>query len=154
MKNKPKILILDIETSPLLSYCWALFDQNVALNQIKQDWFILSFAAKWLGDPPSKTMYMDQRSNKNVEDDSKLLKSVWKLIDEADVLLTQNGKRFDAKKLNARFILNGLTPPSSYQHIDTLQIAKKNFAFTIRVLNGAVSINDSENRQQGNHDKH
>lgn len=77
---------------------------------------------------------MDQRNVKKIEDDSKILKGIWKLLDEADIVITQNGKRFDEKKLNARFILMGLKPPSSYRHIDTRQIAKKKFAFTSNSL--------------------
>ena len=46
----PKILCFDIETLPLESYTWGLFDQNVGLNQIKTDWAALSIAAKWLGE--------------------------------------------------------------------------------------------------------
>lgn len=132
--NGPKILLLDIETAPILGYCWGLWENNIALNQVHTDWFILSWAAKWLGDPPSKTMYMDQRKAKNIEDDSELLKQVWKLMDEADILLTQNGKSFDTKKLNARFILNGMQPPSSFKHIDTMLLAKKHFAFSSNKL--------------------
>lgn len=132
--NGPKVLILDIETAPMLGYIWGLWDQNVALNQIHTDWYVLSWAAKWLGDPPSKVMYMDQRDAKNIEDDSKLMKKIWELLDEADVIITQNGKKFDQKKLNARFILNKMQPPSSYKHIDTLAIAKKHFAFTSNKL--------------------
>jgi hypothetical protein len=130
MSGKPKILALDIETAPMLANVWGLWDQNVGLNQIESDWHILSWCAKWVGDPASKTMYMDQRRAKNIEDDRKILEGIWKLLDEADVILTQNGKAFDEKKLNARFILNGMKPPSSYKHIDTRQIAKKKFAFT------------------------
>ncbi len=132
--SKPKILALDIETAPVLGYVWALFDQNVALNQIEKDWHVLSWAAKWVGDAPSKTMYMDQRNAKNIEDDSRILKKIWELIDESDIVLTQNGKKFDLKKLNARFIQHGFQPPSSYKHIDTLVIAKKHFAFTSNKL--------------------
>lgn len=132
--NGPKVLILDIETAPMLGYVWGLWDQNVALNQVHTDWYILSWSAKWLDDPPSKVMYMDQRNAKNIEDDSKLMKKIWELLDEADVIITQNGKKFDQKKLNARFILNGMQPPSSYKHIDTLVIAKKHFAFTSNKL--------------------
>lgn len=132
--SKAKILLMDIETAPILGYVWGIWDQNVALNQIKQDWFILSWAAKWLGDPPGKMMYADNRGVKNIEDDSNLLKGIWKLLDEADVIITQNGKSFDQKKLNARFIMNGMKPPTSFQHIDTLRIAKKNFAFTSNKL--------------------
>ena len=49
-------------------------------------------------------------------------------------IVTQNGKKFDAKKLNARFIMNGMKPPSSYKHVDTLQIAKRHFGFTSNKL--------------------
>ncbi len=129
-----KVLVLDIETVPMLGYVWGLFDQNVGLNQVKSDWHVISWAAKWLGDPPDKVIQMDQRNAKNVEDDKKLLQAVWKLMDEADVIITQNGKAFDSKKLNARFILNGMHPPSSYRHIDTYIIAKKYFAFTSNKL--------------------
>lgn len=130
----PKVLLLDIETSPLISYTWGIWEQNVALNQIKSDWHVLSWSAKWLGDPPNKIMYMDQRNAKDIEDDSKILKGIWQLLDSADIIITQNGKSFDQKKLNARFILNGMQPPSSFKHIDTMLLAKKFFSFTSNKL--------------------
>jgi hypothetical protein len=130
----PKVLIFDIETAPMLNYCWGIWEQNVGLNQIRSDWYVLSWSAKWLHDAPNKVMYMDQRNEKNIEDDSKLLKGIWKLLDEADVVITQNGRSFDVKKLNARFILNGFQPPSSYKHIDTKLIAKRHFGFTSNKL--------------------
>lgn len=133
-KSGAKILLLDIETSPIISYTWGLFDQNVALNQVKKDWNVLAWAAKWLGDSPSKIMYQDQRHAKDIHDDSGILKKVWSLLDEADVVITQNGKKFDIKKLNARFVLNGMQPPSSFKQIDTLVIAKKIFSFTSNKL--------------------
>lgn len=129
-----KILFLDIETAPIIAKVWGLFDQNISLNQIEQDWSILAWSAKWLGDKPSKMYYQDQRKAKNVNDDKKLLQGIWKLLDEADIICTQNGRAFDAKKLNARFILNGMKPPSSYKHIDTKVIASKVFGFTSNKL--------------------
>ena len=132
--NKPRVLVLDIETSPIISYTWGLFDQNIGLNQIKQDWNVLSFAAKWLGDPPSKVIYMDQSKEKDVHNDKKLLEAVWKLLDECDIVVTQNGKKFDIKKLNARFVLNKMQPPSSFKQIDTLVIARKMFGLTSNKL--------------------
>lgn len=131
-KDGPKILLVDIETAPLIAYTWGMFDQNVALNQIKSDWHLLSWSAKWHGS--KEIMYMDQRNEKNVQDDSRIVKEIWKLLDEADIVLGQNSKSFDTKKLNARFILNGLQPPSSYKQIDTMRLAKKYFAFTSNKL--------------------
>ena len=130
----PKILVFDIETAPILGNVWSLWENNVALNQIEKDWHVLSWSAKWLDDPANKIMYKDQRNEKSVENDGKLLKGIWELLDEADIVITQNGKSFDQKKLNARFILNGMQPPSSYKHIDTKIIASKHFAFTSNKL--------------------
>lgn len=132
MKNK--ILLLDVETAPILARVWDIWDQNIALNQIESDWHLLSWSAKWLDDPPNKIMYMDQRNAKNIEDDTKILKEIWKLLDQASVVVGQNLDRFDIKRLNTRFILAGLPPPSPYRTIDTLKISKKKFAFTSNKL--------------------
>jgi hypothetical protein len=134
MKKGPKVLIVDIETAPMLGYVWSLWENNVALNQLYKDWHLLSWSAKWLNDPPNKIMYKDQRNKKDIANDKNLAKSIWKLLDEADIIITQNGKAFDHKKLNARFMAHGLQPPSSYKHIDTVVIARKHFAFTSNKL--------------------
>lgn len=131
-KKVPKILLLDIETAPIVAYVWDLWDQNVGLNQIKSDWHLLSWAAKWLDEEP--VMYMDQRCQKKLSNDKFILNYIWKLLDSADYVIMQNGKKFDKRKLNARFILNGMQPPSPYKVIDTLLIAKRHFNFTSNKL--------------------
>lgn len=126
--TKPKVLVIDIETMPILASVWSLWDQNIPLNMIHKDWSIIAFSAKWLGS--KEVIYMDQRKNKNLEDDTKLLKKIWALLDEADIVIGQNSNQFDLKKLNARFILKGFKPPSTYKKIDTKLLAKKHFGFT------------------------
>lgn len=133
-RNKPRILIYDIETAPMLGYVWGLWENNLGLNQVESDWHLLAWSAKWLGDPKSKIMYMDQRKEKNIQDDRKILKGIWNLLNEADIVITQNGKSFDEKKLNARFLIHGFKPPSSYRHIDTKRIASRKFALTSNKL--------------------
>ena len=136
MSNKkssgPRVLFIDIETAPILAQVWKIWDENISLSQIKQDWHLISFAAKFLGE--KEIFYMDQRKSKNIEDDRKLLEAIWKLLDEADIVVGQNSKAFDVKKINARFIMNGFSPPSSFKQIDTLLIAKKYFGFTSNKL--------------------
>lgn len=130
----PKILVFDIETAPILGYVWSIWEQNIGLNQIKSDWHLLAWAGKWYGEPANTIKYMDQRKAKNIEDDKIILKGIWDLLDQADIVVTQNGKEFDSKKLNARFILNGMKPPSPYKHVDTKQIASSKFGFTSNKL--------------------
>ena len=43
---KPKILLLDIETSPNVAYVWGKWEQNV-IDYVKE-WNIICFSAKWL----------------------------------------------------------------------------------------------------------
>jgi DNA polymerase elongation subunit (family B) len=132
--NQPKVLIFDIETAPMVAYVWGLRDQNISLNQIRNDWYVLAWSAKWLGDPPSKVMYKDQRHAKHIENDKQILIPLWKLLDEADIVVTQNGKNFDGPKLNARFITHGMNPPSPYKHLDTYQIVRRVAKFTSNKL--------------------
>jgi DNA polymerase III epsilon subunit-like protein len=128
----PKVLLFDIETSPNKLMGWSLWNQNFGLNQIESEWFVLSYAAKWLG--KDDVIYEDMEGIVDTENDSHILDSLWKLFDEADVIIGQNSKAFDVKKMNARWILNGYKPTSPYKQIDTLDIAKRNFAFTSRKL--------------------
>lgn len=129
-----KVLVLDIETSPMTAHVFGLKDQNIGLNQILKDWSVLAWAAKWLGDSPSKIMYKDVRNNKDLSDDKELVSEMWKLLDEADIVITQYGSGFDAPKLNARFIMHGMMPPSPYKHLDTYRIVKKVASFTSNKL--------------------
>lgn len=148
--NKPKILLIDIETAPIIAYVWGLWENNVALNQIKNDWFVLSWSAKWLHDPPNKIMYADQRKEKNIENDKPILQKMWQLLNEADIVIGQNSKEFDIKKLNARFIIHGLKPPSSYRQIDTMKLAKKYFGFTSNKLEYMADKLNTKYKKQTN----
>lgn len=123
----PRVLIFDIETAPLLAYVWKLWDENIGLNQLLSGTYLLSWAAKWLGEP--EVFYADQRNAPDIEDDSEILKGLWELLDQADIVITHNGDRFDIKKVNSRFIKHGIKPPSSFRSIDTLKVAKRYFGF-------------------------
>lgn len=130
--TKQKVLVFDIETAPMLAYVWGRRDINVATNQIKSDWYVIAWSAKWLG--ADVVEYRDQRNAKNMEDDRVILSRLWSLLDDADIVITQNGKAFDGKMLNARFIMHGMKPPSPYKHLDTLQIARSAAKFTSNSL--------------------
>lgn len=126
--KKPRILVLDIETSPVLGYVWSLWKQNVGLNQIKAEWCILSYCAKWLNE--DRIIYQDNSKQRNKEDDTRLVKQLWKLLDKADIVIAHNGKSFDVRKIQARFFLLGLPPTSPFKIIDTLIESRKQFAMT------------------------
>jgi len=132
----PKILLFDIETSPLLAYCWSIWHHNIPIDHVFRDWHILTWAARWLGEEETMfdSMFLDPKYEPWSEDDSRPVKSLWKLLDEADWVVGQNSDKFDIKKMNTRFLLHDLGIPSPYRSIDTLKIAKNNFAFTSNKL--------------------
>jgi len=132
-KSTPKILLYDIETAPMLVYSFSLRDTYLTPEQIKEDWYLLSWSAQWLGSPDSEIMYQDLRHSRDPRNDKPLLKSIHKLIDEADIVIFHNGKHFDEPRLKARFIQNGLPCPSSTESIDTLTLSRK-FAFSSHKL--------------------
>lgn len=125
----PKILTLDIESTPHLCYSWGFYDQNII--KVVRPSYVLMVGYKWLDEKKPKLLSLHQYEGfkKNVEDDTALMKDVWKLMDEADVIVTQNGDNFDIKKLNTRFIKLGLPPPSPFKSVDTKKQSSKHFYF-------------------------
>lgn len=128
----PRILNLDIETSPLESLHWSIWQQNISIPQIQTEWTVLSFCGKWLGE--KQIIYHDVSEQEDLRDDSGLLALLWQLLDEADFIVAQNGKRFDLKKIRARMIMLGMPPFSPVVVIDTLLIAKDVAGFTSNKL--------------------
>lgn len=118
--KQPRILTLDIETAPNLAHVWGLWKQTVNIQQIVSPGYVLSWAAKWHG----------QRGVgcKDIRDDG-FLSSIHTLLDEADWIVTWNGKKFDIPQLNRQFLLEGMHPPSPYKHIDLLQTSRSQFFF-------------------------
>lgn len=130
----PKILTLDIETSPIEAWTWGTWDQNVGLEQIKTEPSVMSVAAKWLGS--KQIIYSDTggRGKNKVRDDRKLMDGIWQLLDDADIVVAQNGKSFDLKRINSRLIQLGYGPYSPVRVVDTLLVAKSTFGFTSNKL--------------------
>ena len=127
-----KVLFYDIETAPCQGFTWGMYEQNVI--DLVHSWYILSIAYKWKGDKKVTVKALPDYHQKDPEDDSGLVKDIWKLFDAADVLVAHNGIKFDTRKCQSRFIKHGLLPPSPYKQIDTLKIARKHFAFVSNKL--------------------
>lgn len=140
------ILFADIETSPILCYTWGTWDQRVANNQVVEDWSILGVG--WAKDD-GPVVYADCSQRRSPRDDRGLLKLIWRLLDWADVVVAHNGKSFDVRKINARFIALGMRPPSPYQVVDTKIIAKRVGMFTSGKLDWLAPLAGSRKDKHG-----
>lgn len=125
--NKPKILFFDIETSPNLSYTWGKYEQDVI--GFEREWYMLTFAYKW-GDGKTQAFALPDFKlyRKDPTNDLELVRKLWELFNEADVIVGHNGDRFDIRKANSRFLFHGFLPPEPFKTIDTLKVARKYFA--------------------------
>lgn len=130
----PKVLTLDIETLPLESYTWGTWRQDVGLNQIKEEWSIASYAAKWLGKRNVIYASTGGRGAAKVRDDKALLAQLHALLDETDVVVAQNGIKFDLRKINARMLMHGMAPYSPVRVVDTCRVARRYFGLTSNKL--------------------
>ena len=124
-----KILLYDIENSPSLGYVWGKYDQNVV--EFAENWSILCFAYKWLDEKQTHVVSLPDFKlyKKDKKNDKHVVKALWDLFNEADLIIAHNGNSFDQKKVNTQFLIHGFTPPSPYKQIDTKLVAKRYFRF-------------------------
>ena len=133
-----KTLYLDIETAPNLAWVWAKYEQNViSYADPGREKYCLCFSYKW--EHEDETHVVSQIDfptafKKDKHDDSRVMQALWDLLDEADIVIGHNVRKFDLKSINAFFIRNGMTAPSPYQTVDTLVLARSNFGFNSNSL--------------------
>jgi predicted RNA-binding Zn-ribbon protein involved in translation (DUF1610 family) len=109
------ILLLDIETSPNTAHVWGLWQQNVGINQLLESSQVMCWAAKWYGEK-------DVIFGKDLE-------TIHEMINQADVVIHYNGRKFDMPTLNKEFLLHGMLPPAPYKQIDLLRVVRSQFRF-------------------------
>ena len=138
LNKEPKILHFDIETSPLIVYSWNLWPKAIPVGNIIKDWEVLCWSAKWQGNPAIL-------NSSDCASEMYIVASLWTLLDGADVVVAYNGKSFDKKKMNAKFLEYGFPEPSPYKLVDPYLIVKGNFALTSKKMDFVVKyINDVE----------
>lgn len=133
----PKIAFIDIETSPILAYVWGLFNQNISIDKIHTDWEILCACFNWIKDDEVHTItnrdfWIGGKKDREILEEGAL--KLWALLDNADIIVAHNCRKFDNKKIRAKLLEHKLPPPRPYKTIDTLDITKTQFAMTSNKL--------------------
>lgn len=119
----PRRLVIDIETMANLAWVWGTWQQDIHPKQIVRHKRMISFAAKWVGER-KVSFFSEFHDGRRT-----MVRAAWDLLDEADAVIGYNSKRFDVKHMQSEFKLEGLGPPSHFQHIDLFQISKREFAW-------------------------
>src|SRR5690606_42148020 len=75
-----RILAWDIERVPAAGYHWGLYDQNIGIGQLIEHGEMVSFAARWVGEPKKNAVFYSTHHNGKFE----MLNALWDLHNEAD----------------------------------------------------------------------
>jgi hypothetical protein len=121
--RKPKIGIIDIECAPMEVFVWQLKTEYVPIEMIIKDWSLISFAAKFHDE--DEVHYYDVSQQEDRRDDRVVAKYAWNFLNQCDIVIGQNSKRFDIPKLNGKFQEYGYGPTKPFKQKDTYQIKKQ-----------------------------
>lgn len=116
----PRILTIDIETTPHITYQWSPRDQWTPAARMIERGRILSFAAKWYGSPDVDFVATWDDGGIDVA-----VRRAWDLLNEADVVITYNGDRFDIPRLRGEFAREGLPPVVPFRSVDLIKTVRR-----------------------------
>ena len=136
-KTNAKILIFDIETMASVAWTWAENMYETGLVEIIKPGLVIGYSAEWFETGEIKTrMWSDYEGYKPYRnlgsyisspptDDKAIVKDIWELLNQASIIVVQNGQAFDLRYMNSRFVYYGLAPVNPYQIVDTKKAYKK-----------------------------
>lgn len=121
-----RILTIDIERLPGTAYLWEPKTKYVSPRNFIEWPRMVCFAARWYG---QKRVIFEAEW----KDREKMIAKAWELYNEADAVVTFNGKRFDNKHLKSDWLMAEMPPPTPWKDIDLFQHAKQ-FGFESKSL--------------------
>ena len=127
-RKKPRILLYDVETSPILAWIWKPGPKlHISHEQIKkgQKSDIICICYKWLGARSVHALHW----NMTTQDSTAMIDAFSKIVEQADLVIGHNGDNFDMKHINTQRLLHGKDPISWPTSEDTLKQFRKYFAF-------------------------
>lgn len=122
-KSGKKICWVDCETCPAIAYVWRIGECYVSHEQLVSPVKVISVQYMFEGDKKPTVLHWDQKN----KCDRKLLTKIVPILAEADVIIAQNGDRFDIKVWNERLRVHQLTPLTNCLTLDTLKLSRGSF---------------------------
>jgi transposase-like protein len=149
-----KVLFLDLEVSASIVAAFSMFKHFSTPDHVIQFPYILTYAANWLHEDTNKIECLGlddfDTFEKDHRNDYELVVRLWKLLDEADIVVGQNLARFDDGWFNQRAAYHNLPPPSPYRVIDTLMGLKKAMALPSNSLGYSTKYFDLPHKKLHN----
>lgn len=119
------MLVLDIETQRGIVETFNLFRPFIHIDRVLTPTRVLCFAAKWRGD--DKIIFKSAWDDNDEEGYLRMLRAAYDLLNEADIIVTWNGDRFDIQWFESELGRLELGRPMPYKSLDLIKINKKWF---------------------------
>jgi len=118
----PRVLLIDLERRAGEAF---IFDQRVRGGFLPvSNWTrypeMLCFAAKWHG-----AKRAEFHASWDSDDPHHLARESWRLVDEADIVVTYFGGRADLPWMRSAWVEAELPPPSPFKHLDMHAVGKQ-----------------------------
>jgi DNA polymerase elongation subunit (family B) len=113
------IVTLDIETMANKSWHWRLWQENIGVSQLIEPTYMLSYSFKVNnGACVYKAHY-----------EPGFLDILYDVLDNADLVITYNGDKFDMLHVNREFVEARMPPPRPVPTVDLYKVVKSRFKF-------------------------
>src|SRR3990167_6693899 len=126
--TKPRLLFWDIETSLQLAAVFQLAHNDyINPESLITERYVICGAWKWADEKKvhSVSVLDDlKRFKANSQDDLHVVKTLYGVLSEADVIIHHNGDYFDKRYIDTRALVHGLDPLPPIPSIDTYKVAK------------------------------
>jgi hypothetical protein len=124
------VLYLDVEVSKsqMFNYGLRVPSGYISPDNLIHEYYIICWSAAYID---GERLWHDCVSPAEARrwTDEKILGKIQRLMQSADIIAGHNVDIYDIKRLNTRFLLNGLEPVTEKKTIDTLKIARRKFKF-------------------------
>jgi uncharacterized protein YprB with RNaseH-like and TPR domain len=123
-KKNPRLMYLDIETSPNIGFFWQSgYKLNIGYENIIHERAVICICWKWQGEDKVHSLHWNNGCDKE------LLKNFVEELDKADLVVGHNIQRFDLPWIFGRCVKHKISIDTSFKKEDTLTMARNMFKF-------------------------
>lgn len=133
MSDSLKMAAFDIETAPGIYYSFSVYDTSISSDKVIEYPRIIAFSAQWKDS--KKVVFFSEYHNGR----EAMLDALWELFNEADVLVSYNGDKFDIPWVEGELLEAGYSPPSPSMKIDLYKVIKRVTRWPHKNLNTAAA---------------
>ncbi len=125
--NTAKVLTIDIERLAGTAYAFDPKTRYIPAGNWITRPRTVCFAARWYGQ--TRPIFESEWNDRDA-----MIRRSWELYDQADIVYTYNGIRFDNKHLNSLWFEAGLPMPSPSKHVDLFAVIRSTFGWEFKSL--------------------